>query len=461
MNVLRISLRSLRVRALGSVLTTVSVALGAGLVAALWLMIDQTEKRFTQSWAGFDAVVGPKEGSPLTLVLSTVLNLGGQTGLVPMSVYDELRTGRLARRYGIRYAIPQARGDTFGGFPIVGTTDGMFHEFARGFDEVDGTQVPRRLELAAGEFWSFGPDEFVAFAREKTEELRHEFEHSSSDGHDHDHHHEALPEAWRKAVVGAIVAESLGLGVGSTFVPVHGQDARTAHHHDEAETEVVGVLKRTGTPLDRVIWVPISLFLSLEGHEPVVRKPEDLEKDVVQLTGIVVSPRHPVGGEWLRSEFQTRDDAQAAVPRQQITELLSVIGNVAAVLRVIAWLVVAVAAIGVCVALYNTMHERRRDIAIMRSLGASRTQIMTIIVAEALVISAAGAVLGILLCHAAAFGFADRIAAETGVTVDWAAFSVREAWLILGVTLIGGIAGAVPAIKGSTTEVAENLGPAT
>lgn len=471
MNLLQISLRNVRTRPVSSALTCLSVALGAALVASLWLMIDQTDKRYKAGMAGYDAIVGPKEGSPLTLVLSTVLNLGEGTGLVPMGVYDELRQGPLARRYGIEYAIPQARGDTFGGFPLVGTTDEMFTKFARG-DDPDGN--PRHVELADGRFWDFGHEPFVAFAKEQSERLRYfaengeypdsgEHDHAHDAGHDHDHAHggqeSMLPAAWRQAVIGATVAKSLDMRVGSKFTPIHGKDERVAHAHSEAETEVVGVLEPTGTPLDRVIWVPISLFLSLDGHEPLITPDTDLEQDMVQLTGIVVGTKAHLGGEWLRKTFQTRDDAQAAVPRQQIIRLLSMIGNAVEVLRVIAWLVIAVASIGVCVALYNTMNERRREIAIMRSLGARRAQIVTVILAEAAVIAVLGAVLGVILCHLGAFVAGDWIAERTGVGVDWATFAVRELWLILGVAVLGGLAGLLPAVKGSLTEVADNLGP--
>ena len=109
MNLLSISLRNLRVRALSSILTTISIAIGTALLSALWLLIAETTHRYTVSLAGYKAIVGPKEGSPLSLVLSTVFNLGAEPGVVPMSVYHELHDGALGRRVGIRYAIPQAR----------------------------------------------------------------------------------------------------------------------------------------------------------------------------------------------------------------------------------------------------------------------------------------------------------------------------------------------------------------
>ena len=152
MNLLHISLRNLRIRILSSGLTMVSIALGTALVALIWLMIDAADKHYKASLLGYKAVVGPKEGAPMALVLNTVLNLGSSPGVVPLSVYRELHDGRLGRRFGLRYAIPQARGDQYAGFPLVGTTDEMFTLFRRG---KTGAGEPRTLEFAAG-----GPFEF-------------------------------------------------------------------------------------------------------------------------------------------------------------------------------------------------------------------------------------------------------------------------------------------------------------
>ncbi len=450
MNLLTIGLRNVRTRILSSALTTVSVAVGTGLVAALWLMIAETEDRYTASLSGYDAIVGPKEGSPLNLVLNTVLNLGAEPGLVPMSVYREFHEGALARRLGVRYAIPQARGDTYGGFPIIGTTSEMFTEFARGKDH---NGEPRHLQFAQGSGWSFDHAAFLAYAehaREHAEDATHAGEHDDSD---------LLPEPWREAVIGADVARTLDLRIGSEIVPVHGRQDEVAHQHTDAASRVVGILARTGTPIDRAIYVPISLFLSMSGHESVRPQRSADGADDVWISAIVVDARHPLAGAKLRAEFQTREDAQVAWPQFEIPKLLQIVGNVSAILAVIARLVVVVAAIGVCVALYNTMNERRREIAIMRSLGARRWQILSIILSEAVLVSLVGAVVGVLLCHGAAWALADRIADETSVQLDWAAFSIDELWLIVAVAALGAVAGAIPAVKGSLTQVADNLGP--
>ena len=218
--------------------------------------------------------------------------------------------------------------------------------------------------------------------------------------------------------------------------------------------KVVGVLKATGTPLDRSIFVPLSGFLSIEGHDAVVRDDGEL-----QLSAIIVDTKHHLGAQKLRFAFQTRSDAQVAWTHIELLRLFQLVGGGTQVLRVVSWLVLVVASLLVLVALYNTMNERRREIAIMRSLGARRGQILSIILMEALFVSAVGAVAGILLCHGAVLVLADLVEKRTSVPLEWSLFDLRELYLVLGVTLLGGISGILPAVKGARTSVAENLAP--
>jgi putative ABC transport system permease protein len=103
------------------------------------------------------------------------------------------------------------------------------------------------------------------------------------------------------------------------------------------------------------------------------------------------------------------------------------------------------------------MNERRREIAIMRSLGARRFQILAIITGEATLLSFFGAVLGLVACHSAEYFMQPTVEDLTGVYLDWTLFKVWELWLVLGVSGIGAIAGLAPAVKGSMTQVADNL----
>ncbi len=458
MNLFAVSLRNLRVRSLSSCLTMASIALGTALLGGIWLLLAEAERKYTSNVKGFGVVIGPKEGSGLDLVLSTVFNfseLAPPTGLVPLSVYRELHDKRMRRRFAIKYAIPQCRGDNFKGFPVIGTTDEMFSLFSRGNlgKDADGKTIPNPLTFVDGGPFVFSHEDLLAFAEE---EAAHAAEHADPN-HVHDH---TIPGKWRQAVIGAAVAKRLGLTVGDTIVPVHGvADEITAHVHEEAACAINGVLVATGTPIDRSIFIPIGTFLSMSKHD-AIRETQEAEAGNVGLSAIVVDTVRPTPfAQKLRYEFQTRADAQAAWPWFEVSRLLEVVGNASQVLRVVSYLVLVVAGISILVALYNTMNERRREIAIMRSLGARRLQIIRVILQEALLVSLVGGVVGVLLCHLAAYALGPVVEDVAGVALDWAAFSIQEVWLILGVGALGAVAGLLPAIKGSTTPVADHLGP--
>ena len=444
MKLIHISLRNMRVRLLSTTLTMLSIAMGTALLATLWLMIEEAEKKFRTGIEGYTLVVGPKSGSSLDLVLNTVFNLGISTGLVPYSIYRDLHDGTARdslRMKGLAvYAIPQARGDNYRGMPVVGTTDEMFTEFYT--HKEDDEKI--RVAFAEGGPFAFSHSDLEGFVSTVVER-------GSAEPH--------IPDRWREAVIGDQVHRRLGLNLGDQFVPKHGPvEEITADGHDEAECTVVGVLERTGTALDRSVYIPLGAFLSMDKHDPI-RASQEQSADNVGLSAIIVRTAVSTGAQKLRYEFQTRPDAQGALTLFEVNRLLELIGDTTAVLKVISYIVLLVTASTVLLALYNTMNERRREIAIMRSLGARRGQISSIIVVEALLISLCAGVLGVLLCHGAIFVLQEYIEQKAGITPDWLTFSHKELFLILGVGVLGSAAGILPALKGARVPVAENLGP--
>ena len=177
----------------------------------------------------------------------------------------------------------------------------------------------------------------------------------------------------------------------------------------------------------------------------------------IALTAVICDPLDHMGSQILRKQFGSHEEAQVAWPQDVVPKFLRQIGNAADALAVIAWLVLLVAAVSITVAIYNTMNERRREIAIMRSLGARRFQILAIITGEATLLSFFGALLGLVACHSAEYFMQPTVEDLTGVYLDWTLFKMWELWLVLGVSGIGAIAGLAPAVKGSMTQVADNL----
>lgn len=455
-----ISLRNLRIRLVATVLTTTSIVVATALYAAILVMAGQTKERYEGSFSAAHSVIGPKDASQLEIVLNTILNVGEAPALFPLKVAIDVREGRdFGHRGQIRYAIPQARGDSVSryAFPVVATIDEMWTKF----ELHQGT-----LPFAAGSGFTFSFAELVQLADELAA-----YETARRAGEASPPPRPVLKPEWKQCVIGSRVARTLGLGLGSEVVPVHGKFGEFGtHEHPEAACRVVGVLAPTNSPIDTTIYMPLGTHLLISGHEggvfvtPLVpgKNPDEVKKmpvrgEQVGLTAIVLDPKDPVGDQILRNAFMRRPDGQVAKPREVIPKFLRQVGNAADALTVIAWLVLLVASVSITVAIYNTMNERRREIAIMRSLGARRVQILTIITVEAATLSAVGALLGLVVCHGAAFCLRDVVEDMTGVYLEWTRLSWWELWLLLGVTAVGAIAGLLPAVKGSMTQVADNL----
>jgi putative ABC transport system permease protein len=458
--IVSISLRNLRIRLVATVLTGVSIVVATALYAAILVMAEQTKQRYEGSIGGYQAVVGPKDASQLELVLNTIFNVGEAPALFPLQACIDLRAGKgFSRRGQVRYAIPQARGDSVSSFnfPVIATLDEMFSTY-------EWQQAP--LRFAAGEPFRFGWNDLTAFA-----EALAAYENGKRASVEAVPPRPLLRAEWKQCVIGSRVARTLGLSLGSEVVPVHGKMGEFGfHEHPEAACKVVGILAPTNSPIDTTIYLPLGVHYLIDGHEggvfvveiPPGKNPDDAKKLPVApgrlgLTAIIVDPKDHFGARILRTDFGSRPDAQVAWPQDVVPKFLRQIGNVADALTIIAWLVLLVAAVSITVAIYNTMNERRREIAIMRSLGARRVQILSIIVGEAALLSFFGALLGLVTCHAAAFLLRASVEDQTGVYLDWLQFRPWELWLLLGVTALGAIAGLLPAVKGSMTQVADNL----
>ncbi len=462
MKLVSISLRNLRIRLVATVLTMMSIVVATALYAAILTMAEQTEARYEGSIGGYQAIAGPNGTSELELVLNTVFNVGEAPGLIPLEVCQKLRAGRgIGRRSQVRYAIPQARGDSISSysFPVIATLDEMFSLF-------EWKRAP--LVFAAGGPFTFSYAQLTEMAEQLAayeNALRAELPAEQRPARPQ------LQPAWRQCVIGARVARTLGLQLGDVVTPVHGKAGEFgSHEHPEASCEIVGVLAPTNSPIDSTIYLPLGIHLLIDGHEAGVfvspqvqgKSPAQIEAmptsaGRIALTAVIADPKDHMGPQILRREFGSHPEAQVAWPQDVVPKFLRQIGNAADALAVIAWLVLLVAAVSITVAIYNTMNERRREIAIMRSLGARRAQILTIITGEAALLSFFGALLGLVLCHGAAYALQDLVEDLTGVFLDWAQLRPWELWLLVGVTGIGALAGLAPAVKGSMTQVADNL----
>jgi putative ABC transport system permease protein len=398
MTLLLIVRRSLRQHLLSTAITAFSIALAGGLLMSVWVVKEQSQKTFTQVNAGFDAVLGAR-GSKLQLVLNAIFHLEASPGNVAAADYQFIKRHPVVKR-----AIPIAVGDNLRGYRIVGTIPELFTdvEYAPG----------KKYELAAGKL--FDPDA-------------------------------------KEAVFGNFAAERLGIHVGDTFHPFHGLVYDEKNQHAETYT-VTGILAPSNTPADKVVWIPIHGLQTMSGHDP---------KAATDVSAVLVQLRSPTAGFMLDLMYNKQGNRLTfAYPIGAIiADLFSKIGWFDKVLALIAYLVALVSAGGVLVAIYNSMAARRRDIAILRALGARRRTIFSAIVLEAAAIGLLGMAASFAVYAVILGGVAAIIRAQTGILLNAWTYNPVMLWAPVGMIALCALGGLVPAWKAYGTDVADNLAP--
>lgn len=391
--------RSLRQHALSTLVTAGSLALACGLLLTVWMVKVQAQRAFVETTTAFDAVLGAR-GSKLQLVLNAIFHLEASPGNVSAEDYAIIK-----RHRAVKTAIPIAVGDNFKGWRIVGTVPELFNDVAYAPGKRYAIQAGGRL----------------------------------------------FTDGKMEAVVGAFAAEKLGFKVGDTFKPYHGLTFDPKAQHEEVYT-ITGLLEPTGTPADRVIWIPLAGVQGMGGHDP---------KTASDVSAVLIQFRAPTAGLMLDIQYNKQSNKLTlAYPVGSIiAELFAKIGWFDQVLALVAYLVALVAAASVLASIYASMTARRRDIAILRALGARRRTIFGAIVAESAAIGALGALAGFVVYVGLLALVAGIIRAQTGVVLQVGHWH-SVLWICpVGMITLAALGGVVPAIKAYRTPVAENITP--
>ena len=453
MNLFTIALKSLRQRALASILTALSVALGVMLVVGVLLLGRIINETFGRKSVSYDFIVGPK-GSDMQLVLSSIYRIEPPIANLPYLFYQDLKHDPM-----VADTVPLAFGDYTqqGGFPIVGT---LSKYFAWGYAR------DKEYRVTAGRF------------------LRQPFD----------------------AVIGSEVARRNGWSIGSKFKLVHG-GAESTHVHNE-EFEVVGVLAPTGTPDDRTAFIQLNGFYAVAGHEKPITEAingwrdfnglpplsgteldaeaakfgghahdhshgdehaghhhahatPDIQKEV---TAILVRLRKPPGidaaiaAPAFENKMRKGFKAQAVNPIKPMARLQNeFVGTIRNALLALTVVILAVSGVSIFVSIYNSMSERLREIAVMRALGARRETVFGVILAESLLLCLVGGAIGVLAGHLLIVVATPVIRAKTNLLVEpWAA-DPAELWLLPALVALAIVAGVLPGLRAYRADVAESL----
>lgn len=402
MNILTISLANLRFRALNSFFNVLVLALGIALIITLLHISQQVQQRFTKDLQGIDLVVGAK-GSPIQLILSSVFHLDIPNGNIAIEEAQKLQKNPL-----VKAAIPVALGDNYNGFRIVGANVDYINHYAG--------------QLKAGRFYN------------------HPME----------------------AVLGSEVAFKNHSRIGDKIVGAHGL-VNSDDLHTDFPYEVVGILAPTSTVLDRLVITPVASVWHVHEH-PDADDPAEVaykkEHPGNEITSLLISYATPMAAVSLPREVNKSSSMQAASPAFEMARLLKVIGVGSDGIKLFAIVLIAIAAFGFFVTLWSAVNERGYDIALMRSLGASRCRIFGFVLTESIMLGNFGALLGIFLGHVFAFAAQMWVEQTRHMVLNNIGFHPYEIYIYCGAIIVSAIAGLVPAFMAYRVNLSKILSKA-
>jgi putative ABC transport system permease protein len=409
-----LSIKSLRSRKFISFLCVLSIALSLSLFLLVEKMRSGIEEGFTNTISNADLIVGARSG-PLQLLLYTVFHLGSPTNNIRYSSYQEFSKIPI-----VDWTIPISLGDSYKGHRVVATDNSFFKHYQFHGD--------RNIEMDDGK-WSDGVFDVV---------------------------------------LGALVARKLNHKLGDQVILSHGISESAVLEHDKSPFKVVGIMKSTGTPLDK------SIFISLHGMEAVhvgweSGVPDDEEIDyseltkdklkITQITSFILRSKNRIALLGLRRQISLfeGEPLMAIIPALTLTELWSLLDQLEKAFLGISFFVVLIGFLSVLISLYMSLNERQREMAILRSIGVSASKITGLLITEATFLSVIGCLTGFLFQYIFLWVLNPILESNYSIFIPINAPTLRDAIVILFFMGLGPISGLIPAIKAYKTSLHNGL----
>lgn len=417
MHLLRIALASLANRRFTALLTVFAIALSVCLLLAVERVRTEARASFANTISGTDLIVGARSGS-VNLLLYSVFRIGNATNNIRWDSFEHFANHRQ-----VKWAIPISLGDSHRGYRVMGTSTAYFehYRYAR-------TQA---LKLAQGR--PFADDPF-------------------------------------EVVLGAEVASALGYDLGQKIVLAHGVSTISLVQHDDKPFTVVGILERTGTPVDRTLHISLAgmeaLHIDWQNGMPArgdARVSADqaraMDLQPKQITAFMLGLNSKIATFSLQREINEfrGEPLLAILPGVALQELWSLMGTAEQALFVVSLFVVLTGLIGMLTAILTSLNERRREMAILRSVGARPWHIASLLVLEAFALALAGVAFGLALLYLGIAGAQGFVQANYGLYLALSAPTRYEWTLLGGILLTALLMGSVPAWRAYRQSLADGL----
>lgn len=411
--ILRLAFASLRARALTVGMTILAIALSVGLFLGVEKVRTGAKASFADTISGTDLIVGARSGS-VQLLLYSVFRIGNATNNMTWQSYEDIASSRQ-----VDWIVPISLGDSHRQFRVMGTTPAFFERYKY--------RSGQSLTLQSGVVMS---DLF-------------------------------------DTVIGADVAATLNYKVGDPIVVAHGLASFT--HHDDQPFRVSGILAKTGTPVDRTVIVSLKAIEAIhvdwrsgakipgQSTPADALRQMDLQPKAVTAALIGTKSRLQVFGLQRAINEYKQEPLLAILPGVALQELWQIVGIAETALIAVSAMVVVTALIGMMATIFSSLNERRREMAIFRAMGARPRTVLGLLVLEATLIAAIGAVLGLALLYAALAVAQPMIDAAFGLWIPIDPPTLREALVLLAVVAAGAIVSMIPAYRAYRLSLADGM----
>ena len=430
MNLIKLALKNIKHQWLDTMLSVILLAFGLGTVSMLILVEKQTAEQFNKNIQDIDMVLGAK-GSPLQLILANVYHVDAPTGNIKVG-----DARMVTENPTIERAIPLAYGDNFEQWRIVGTDQGY----------------PDHYEMKLSQGQNFQSD--------------------------------------YDACIGADVAKSTGLKLGDTFLSTHGldqseSDEEHAHHHDYT---VVGIYEQSGTVIDKLILTPVSTVWHAheEGDEAIVSEKVTTDSAAIEapakpimkkgpmmmlrpakerkaspndnkeVTAYLLKKRTPMA-QMILPNLIKETNMQLALPAIEINRLSESFGLGMDTIKAIAFVIIALSFISIFISLFNALRKRKKEIAIMRTMGATRIKVFCLIQLEGLLLVIIGGALAWGLSRLGLSILSQQLNNNFHYTFNIKDGSLEELYLFGAAILAGMIACWIPAYQAYKMDISKTL----
>ena len=385
MNIFRLSIKNIFNKPLSSAISLALLVLGIGIISLLLQLNSLIKDQMNNNLKGIDMVVGAK-GSPLQLILSSVYHVDSPTGNISLAEAEKISKNRM-----VGSSIKLLYGDNYKGYRIVGA-EKKFIELYNGI-------------IKEGREWN-SPYEVL---------------------------------------IGSKVYQKLKINLGDELISSHGL-RESGESHDDQSFKVVGLLKPSNSVIDQlIITSPQSVWNIHETHDH--DDEDEHEHDDREITAMLIKFKSPMNIIQFPRQINENTNLQAAVPSYEISRLFKLFGFGIETLSYLAYIIIIVSGFSLFINLFNSMNERKYEMALIRTLGASRFQLSIMIIFESLILTFLGFILGLLFSRFGVMFVSSLMEESLNYNLNSFKILIEEYWLLVMSVLIGLISSLIPVIR--------------